>query len=86
MIEMGYDGFVTDTFAAFMAPAKTPQPVVDALVNATLALLADPAIHAQLVEQGFDVLANGPAGMEKRITDEVPMWRELIAKSGIQAV
>jgi hypothetical protein len=43
-------------------------------------------INAQLVKAGFDVLANGPAGMTKRIVDEVPKWRDLIVKSGIEPV
>jgi tripartite-type tricarboxylate transporter receptor subunit TctC len=86
MIELGYPDFVTDTFQAFMAPAKTPQPIVDQLVKSTLEVLADKAVNAQLVKAGFDVLANGPAGMTKRIVDEVPKWRELIEKSGITPV
>jgi tripartite-type tricarboxylate transporter receptor subunit TctC len=86
MVELGYAGFVTDTFQAFMAPAKTPLAIQEALVKATLGLLHDTVIAKQLVADGFEVLANGPAGMEKRITDEVPMWRELIAKSGIEPV
>jgi tripartite-type tricarboxylate transporter receptor subunit TctC len=86
MIELGYPDFVTDTFQAFMAPAKTPQPIVDALVKTTIALLQDKAINAQLQTAGFDVLANGPDGMMKRINDEVPKWRDLITKSGIMPV
>ena len=35
---------------------------------------------------GFEVLANGPDGMRKRIEDEVPKWRDIIAKAGIQPV
>ncbi len=86
MVELGYDGFVTDTVQAFMATAKTPQAVLDALVNTTIKLLNDPANHKQLVADGFEVLNTGPTGMMKRINDEVPMWRELIAKSGIEPV
>jgi len=86
MIECGYPGFVTDTFQAFMAPAKTPQPVVDLLVKTALEILHDPVIAKQLEADGFEVLANGPAGMQKRIDDEVPMWRDLVAKSGIEPV
>jgi tripartite-type tricarboxylate transporter receptor subunit TctC len=86
MVELGYPDFVTDTFQAFMAPAKTPQPIVDALVKTTLEVLNDKAINAQLQKAGFDVLANGPAGMTKRIVDEVPKWRDLIEKSGITPV
>ena len=86
MIESGYPDFVTDTFQAFMAPAKTPQPVIDALVKAAIALLHEPDTEALLRKDGLQVLANGPAGMKKRIDDEVPMWRDLVAKSGIEPV
>ena len=86
MIELGYPDFVTDTFQAFMAPAKTPQPILDALVKTTLIILNDKPINAQLQKAGFDVLANGPEGMTRRIVDEVPKWRDLIEKSGITPV
>ena len=86
MIELGFPGFVTDTFQAFMAPAKTPQAVVDLLVKTSIEILHDPKIAKQLYDDGFEVLANGPAGMQKRIDDEVPMWRDLIAKSGIEPI
>ncbi len=86
MVELGYPGFVTDTFQAFMAPVKTPKSVQEALVAATLKLLHDPVIAKQLYTDGYEVIANGPAGMQKRIDDEVPMWRALIQKSGIEPV
>jgi tripartite-type tricarboxylate transporter receptor subunit TctC len=86
MLDLGYPGFVTDTVQAFMAPVKTPPDIQAALVAAALKLLNDPVINKQLVADGFEVLANGPAGMKKRIDDEVPMWRELIQKSGIEPV
>ncbi len=86
MIELGYPDFVADTFQAFLAPAKTPQPIVDALVKTTLEILNDKAIRALLQKSGFEVLANGPAGLAKRITVEIPKWRDLIEKSGITPV
>ena len=39
-----------------------------------------------LRNNGFDVLANGAAGLAKRIADEVPKWRDLVAKAGISPV
>jgi tripartite-type tricarboxylate transporter receptor subunit TctC len=86
MVEAGYPGFVTDAFFAFMAPAQLPQAIQDALVKATQSILNDPPVRQLLFTDGFEVLANGPAGMAKRISDELPMWRELIAKAGIERV
>ncbi len=86
MVEAGYPGFVTDNFQVFLAPAKTPQAIVDLLVKTTLEILHDPKIAQQLLADGFEVIANGPAGLQKRIDDDVPMWRDLIEKSGLEKV
>jgi len=40
----------------------------------------------QLRNDGFEVIANGPDGMKKRIDGEVPKWRDIIAKAGIKPV
>jgi hypothetical protein len=48
--------------------------------------LKRPEITAQLRDNGFEVIANGPDGMRKRIEDEVPKWREIVAKAGIKPV
>jgi hypothetical protein len=47
-------------------------------------VLRDPVVAERLLAVGFDVRANGPAGLSARIAKEVPMWRELIEKSKIE--
>jgi len=86
MVELGYKGFITGTFQGFLAPAKTPPAILEMLTKASLEVLNDKTIHDQLQNNGFLVLANGPAGMKRRIDDEVPKWRDLVAKAGITPV
>lgn len=86
MIELGYKDFVSDTFQGFLAPAKTPPAVIDLLAAKSIEILKRPDISAKLRDNGFEVIANGPDGMRKRIEDEVPKWRNIIAKAGIQPV
>ncbi|WP_076858948.1 Bug family tripartite tricarboxylate transporter substrate binding protein [Bradyrhizobium mercantei] len=86
MIELGYKDFVSDTFQGFLAPAKTPSSVVELLSAKSIEILKRPKIAEQLRNDGFEVLANGPDGMRKRIADEVPKWRDIIAKAGIKPV
>jgi hypothetical protein len=45
-----------------------------------------PDVAEQLRNDGFEVLANGPDGMRRRIEAEVPKWRDVIAKAGIKPV
>ena len=86
MVDLGYKDFITDTFQAFMAPAKTPPAFIELLSMTALAILNDKAIHDKLQANGFQVLANGPSGLSKRINAELPKWRNLVAKAGISPV
>jgi tripartite-type tricarboxylate transporter receptor subunit TctC len=86
MVELGYRDFVSDTFQGFLAPAKTPAAIVDLLASKSVEILKTPKITEQLRNNGFEVIANGPDGMKKRIEDEVPKWRDVVAKAGIKPV
>jgi tripartite-type tricarboxylate transporter receptor subunit TctC len=86
MVELGYKDFITDTFQGFLAPAKTPLEIIALLSRKSIEILKRPEITEQLRNNGFEVLANGPDAMRKRIETEVPKWRDIIAKAGIQPV
>lgn len=86
MLELGYAGFVVDTFHCMMAPAGTPQEIVNRLAEVSVATLKQPEFHEQLRTLGFEVIANGPDGLRRRIADEVPRYRDIIAKAGIERV
>ena len=86
MVDLGYTDFISDTFQGFLAPAKTPPAIVELLSTKSIEILKRPAIAEQLRNNGFEVIANGPDGMRKRIADEVPKWRDVIAKAGIKPV
>jgi tripartite-type tricarboxylate transporter receptor subunit TctC len=86
MVELGYKDFISDTFQGFLAPVKTPPAAVELLAAKSIEILKRPVITEQLQNNGFEVLANGPDGMRKRIEDEVPKWRDIVAKAGIKPV
>jgi tripartite-type tricarboxylate transporter receptor subunit TctC len=86
MVELGYKDFIADTFQGFLAPAQTPPEIVTLLSTNAIKILRTREIAEQLRNDGFEVLANGPDGMRKRIEDEVPKWRDVVAKAGIKPV
>ena len=86
MVELGYRDFIADTFQGFLAPAKTAPAIVELLSMKSVEILKTPKIAEQLRNDGFEVIANGPEGMRKRIEDEVPKWRDIVAKAGIKPV
>jgi tripartite-type tricarboxylate transporter receptor subunit TctC len=84
MIELGYKDFISDTLQGFLAPAKTPPAVVELLAARSTEILKVAKTAEQLRNDGFEVIANGPDGMKKRIDDEVPKWRDIITRAGIK--
>jgi tripartite-type tricarboxylate transporter receptor subunit TctC len=86
MVELGYKDFISDTFQGFLAPAKTSPAIIELLSAKSIEILKTPATAEQLRNNGFEVIANGPDGMRKRVEDEVPKWRDIVAKAGIKPV
>jgi tripartite-type tricarboxylate transporter receptor subunit TctC len=86
MVELGYKDFLSDTFHAMLAPAATPPELVERLATASQAIVREPKFHEQLRSLGFEVIGNGPDGLRKRIETELPHYRDLIAKAGVERV
>src|SRR5438034_2355887 len=78
--------FISDTFQGFLAPVRTSPAIVELLSTKSIEILKMPVVAEQLRNNGFEVIANGPDGMRKRIEDEVPKWRDIVAKAGIKPV
>ena len=84
MLELGWSGFVSETFQGFLAPAGTPAPIIQRLAKEAAAVMGDPAIRARLLAAGFALRVNGPEALATRIAAEVPLWRNLIEQAGLQ--
>jgi tripartite-type tricarboxylate transporter receptor subunit TctC len=67
-----------------MAPAKTPPEIVSRLEQASLDILRRPGMDEKLLQQGFAVQAKDGKAHMARVAREVPMFREIIAQSGIK--
>lgn len=83
MVELGYDGFVADTFFGLLAPAGTPREILGKLGAATIALLQAPETASRLGKIGYDVAAKGPDVLAKRITTELALWRDVARQAGL---
>ena len=81
--ESGFPDLVSETFQGMYAPAGTPADIVQRVARDTLAVLADPVVVGKLRDVGFDVRASGPEGLAARVKKEVPMWKDVIVKSGM---
>lgn len=84
MAEAGFPDFVLDTMVMLAGPAHLPPEITAKLSTAMQAILARPAIRELLRRGGFDVVAKPPAELAARISKEVPMWRDIVAVTGLK--
>ncbi len=83
MLELGFDGFVADTFFGLLAPAATPREIVHKLTVATLEALRKPETTARLDKLGYDVAGKGPEDLSRRIAHELRLWRSVAQQAGL---
>jgi tripartite-type tricarboxylate transporter receptor subunit TctC len=79
--ELGLPGYEGILWIGVMAPAGTPQAIIDKLVAASAKAARDPAVVERLTRDGVDLVGGTPAEFSALITRELGQWREL-AKAG----
>ena len=81
--EQGLKGFECYTWNAILAPADTPQPIVDRLSEAINKALDDPAVFKRLQEAGIDPTPGStPKQASAFIKAELAKWAPIIKASG----
>jgi tripartite-type tricarboxylate transporter receptor subunit TctC len=78
--ESGLPGFNTGVWFGLLAPAGTPQPIIDKLSKATNEALKDPSVLKQLHTQGLDALGGTPEEFGAFIKSETERWAAVLAK------
>ena len=84
MEEAGIPNAVVDTSQVLLAPAGTPQDIVDRLAKETRAILQKSDVRDKMLKASFAVKYEGPDQLRARTAREVPMWKELVDKAGIR--
>ncbi len=85
MAESGYPGFEAVPWFGLMAPAGTPQAIVDRLHRETAKIMALPDVKKKLNDIGADVIGGTPAELAAAIEREIPQWAKVIKQAGIKA-
>ena len=84
MEELGFPGFEATAWFGLMAPAGTPQPILNRIHAETVKTLAMPDVRAKLEGLGLQLVGNSPAEFVDIIKKETPMWGKVIKDAGIK--
>jgi len=84
LAEQGYPNVVGYGWFGFMAPAATPQPVIDKLAAETRSILAEPAVVHKMQGLGLQPVGSTPADFTAFIDKEMSKWDKIIKQVGIK--
>jgi tripartite-type tricarboxylate transporter receptor subunit TctC len=77
-------GFAAVSWYALMAPAKTPQPIIQKLADEVARIVRMPDVAATLAALGAEPVGNTPKELEEIIADDTARWAKVIKEAGIQ--
>ncbi len=85
MAESGYPGFEAVPWFGLMAPAGTPQAIIDRLHREAAKIMQMPDVRKKLSDIGADAIGGTPAELAALIEREIPQWAKVIKGAGIRA-
>ncbi|MET0905962.1 MAG: tripartite tricarboxylate transporter substrate binding protein, partial [Tardiphaga sp.] len=84
MAEAGVPDFVSGTWSGIIAPAGTPQEIVDRIAAEAKKALADPDLRKKLDDQGIVAMGTTPGEFKTFVTEEISRWKKVITDADIK--
>jgi len=81
--EAGYPAFEATSWYALLAPAGTPQPIIDRVRDELVKVLNDPIVNGRLTEQALTIVGSTPKEAEQFIASEMDRWSKVVKDNNI---
>lgn len=72
------------TAALALAPAGTPDAVINKIYEAVASATKDKKIQDSFIAQGAVAVGSTPAELDQVVKTEIPMWKDLAQKANIK--
>jgi tripartite-type tricarboxylate transporter receptor subunit TctC len=83
--EAGVPGYDAENWWGILAPADTPQPIVDKLYTAVQAVLKSPEVQAQFAREGARTVEMTSDQFRDYIKTEMAKWSRVVKEDNIKA-
>ena len=84
MAESGYKDFDISTWWGVLAPAKTPQAVVEKLNLAINEVAAHDPVRTRLMHEGAEAIRGTPEAFARMLSHELVQWRAVAKAAGLR--
>jgi tripartite-type tricarboxylate transporter receptor subunit TctC len=84
LAESGISSAESGSWVALMAPAGTPQAIIDKIASDMKEVVADPKVKEQLVSQGATPQSSTPAQLQALINSDKARYAKVIHDKGIK--
>ncbi|SHG89294.1 Bug family tripartite tricarboxylate transporter substrate binding protein [Pollutimonas bauzanensis] len=81
--ELGLDGYAIESWQGIVAPAGTPQAIVDKIHRDTVSVLRQDKVASQLEGLGFKIAASTPQEVNDTIIRDIGIYKKIAADAGI---
>ncbi|MDB5805928.1 MAG: hypothetical protein JWN73_3250 [Betaproteobacteria bacterium] len=83
--ELGYPQLEMSSWSAVVAPAGTPQAIIDKLAKAIDTVLAEPAVKQRMEALGATVSPSTPAELGNLLAEDSRRWKQVVAAAKIKS-
>jgi tripartite-type tricarboxylate transporter receptor subunit TctC len=83
LAESGMSGFEVSAWQGIMAPANTPQPIINRLNTELMKALQNPDVQKKLAVQGAIPLGSTPEEYGAYIKSELTRWAAIVKQTGV---
>ncbi len=82
--ESGVPGFESSSWIGILAPAKTPQPIVERLQRELHAVVQSPEVRERLASLGISALGNTPAEFGQQIRADFAKYDQIVKAAKVR--
>jgi tripartite-type tricarboxylate transporter receptor subunit TctC len=83
--ELGVPGFEAQAWWGMLAPAGTPDAIVNKMHAALQKALQEPAVKERLQQMGVVITATSPAELDRFVRNEIDKWGKVVRDNKITA-
>lgn len=82
--ESGLPGYESNAWYALLAPAKTPQPIIEQVNREVVKVLKLPDIRESLLQQGVEPVGSAPEQLGALVKADIEKWTRVVRMAGIK--